>query len=62
MRETKLLQRRLEKGYTQQKVAEIARVAIRTYQSAEYGQRVPNVDTANRIAQALDTTVDRLFA
>lgn len=61
MQNTKVLERRLECGLTQQKVAELAKVAIRTYQLTEKGLTFPKTDTAIRIANALGTTTEDLF-
>lgn len=53
--------KREEKGLTQVVVAEKARISIRGYQRIEAGERLPNVITAQRIASALNLTVEELF-
>ena len=58
---TKLRKRREAQGLTQVDVAERAKVAERSYQRYESGERKPNVDVAHRIAKALDTRVEALF-
>lgn len=59
--DTKLKVIRKEKGLTQVEVAEKAKTPIRSYQNYEAGERVPNVHTAQLIAQALHTTVEEIF-
>ena len=52
---------RLEKGLTQEELAtrvSIGRVNINRY---ETGKRTPSIDTARKIAAALDCTIDELF-
>lgn len=58
---TILKQIREEKGFTQVEVADKARIAIRTYQNYEAGERVPNVHTALSLAKALNSPVEELF-
>lgn len=58
---TKLKEIRKESGLTQIAVANKVQIAIRAYQNYEAGERVPNVYTAQLIAQALDTTVEKIF-
>lgn len=48
-------------GKTQKEVAELAGIAERQYQDYEYNKREPGVRTAIRIAQALNSTVEKLF-
>lgn len=52
---------RIARGWTQAQLAEIVGVHIHTIQRLETGTRYPSRDTAERIAEALDATVDRLF-
>lgn len=59
--ESKIKQIRQEKGLTQVEVAEKANIKQRSYQRYEAEERVPNVYTAQLIAQALQTTVEELF-
>lgn len=61
MKTTILKQKRKEKGLTQSEIAEKAKISILAYQRYEYGERVPNAYTAQLIAQALQTTVEKLF-
>ena len=53
--------RREELSLTQKQVSDMAKVNIRLYQYYEADQREPNVRTAMRIAEALKTTVEKLF-
>jgi DNA-binding XRE family transcriptional regulator len=53
---------RKAKNMTQPKLAEKAKISTYTaLQKYEKGVNIPLVDTAIRIAQALDTTVEELF-
>jgi len=52
---------RKNKGLLQIQVAKKANILIRSYQRYETGERVPNVYTAQLLAQALQTTVEELF-
>jgi transcriptional regulator with XRE-family HTH domain len=61
MKTTILKQIRTQQGLTQVEVAKKANIAIRSYQNYEIGERVPNAYTAQLIAQALQTTVEKLF-
>ena len=56
-----LIQLRAEKGLSQEAVAQAVHIKTRTYQNYEYGERTPDVYTAQLIAQALHTTVEELF-
>lgn len=59
--ETKLKKIREIKGLTQIEIAKKSNITKRSYQRYEYGERVPDVYTAQLIAQALHTTVEELF-
>ena len=48
-------------GLTQWQVAEKASVSVMTYQRYEYGKRQPRVQTAIRIAKALNRPIETLF-
>ena len=48
-------------GLTQKQVALKSRLSVRGYQRIEAGERRPMVQTAQRIAEALNTTVEELF-
>lgn len=52
---------RVQQGYTQKQVAHLACISERAYQSYELGIRKPSVDVAQRIAKALNSTVEELF-
>lgn len=56
-----LKKRREELSLTQKQVSDMAKVGIRLYQYYEIDQREPSVRTAMRIAEALKTTVEKLF-
>lgn len=45
----------------QVQVAEKAKITERSYQRYEAGERLPNVHTAQLIAQVLHTTVEDIF-
>ncbi len=53
--------KRKEFGFTQSKLADKAKISVLSYQRYESGERLPNVCTAQLIAQALNTTVEELF-
>lgn len=57
-----LRDRRLACGFTQAELAARARVSRQLVAAAESGQNVPAVDAALRLARALSTTVEDLFA
>ena len=61
MKNVKLQAAREASGKTQAQVAREIGVAVRLYQSYEYGACEPNVRTAIRIADALGTTVEEIF-
>ena len=56
-----LKKRREELALTQKQVADMAKVGLRLYQYYEADQREPTVRSAKRIAEALKTTVEKLF-
>jgi transcriptional regulator with XRE-family HTH domain len=58
---TRLRVNRIARGWTQSQLAEIVGVHRHTIQHLENGHRVPSRENAERIAEALDTTVDWLF-
>ena len=59
--ENSIKKRREELKLTQRQVAERATLREAQYQKYEYGETLPNVLTAIRIAEALDTTVESLY-
>ncbi len=46
---------------TQPQLAKKVGILYQALQVYEYGKQIPSVDTAIRIARALDTTVEELF-
>lgn len=48
-------------GKTQAQVAKEASISEAQYQNIEYGKSEPGVQTAIRIARALNSTVEELF-
>lgn len=56
-----LKKRREELHLTQKQVADMAKVGLRLYQYYEAAQKEPTVRPAIRIADALKTTVEKLF-
>ena len=46
---------------TQAEVAKMANISLITYKRYEYGDRRPDIDTALRIANILQTTVEQLW-
>lgn len=61
MKITNLKKQREKKGLTQVQVARKAQISESAYQNYETGKRLPNVHTALLIAQALNSTVEKLF-
>ncbi len=56
-----LKKRREELSLTQKQVSDMAKVNIRLYQYYEADRKEPSVRTAMKIAEALKTTVEKLF-
>ena len=52
---------RIEKKYTQEKLAETVGVALRTYQCYEQGVRTPSFELLVKLADALDVSTDYLL-
>ena len=52
---------RKAKKIPQKKIAEHLGVALRTYQSYEYGEREPNIMGLKMIADYFDVTLDELL-
>lgn len=52
---------RIERGYTQQKMADLLDVALRTYQNYEEGSRRPSFDNLIEIGDCLNTSIDYLM-
>ncbi len=61
MKPTILKQIRKQQGLKQLEVAKKVNISLMSYQRYEYGERTPDVYTAQLIAQALHTTVEELF-
>ena len=61
MKINKLKETRKKAKLKQIEVAKATNISIRAYQRYEYGERVPDVYTAQLIAQALHTPVEELF-
>jgi len=57
-----LRQARLAAGLSQQALAELVRVSRQAYAAAERGTAVPSTEIALRLARALGTSVEQLFA
>ena len=58
----KLKELRKNKGVSQEEVANALGVSFRAYQNYEYGQREPNIEMLNKIADYFGTSVDYLSA
>lgn len=48
-------------GLTQAQLAELCDMSERGYQKVEYGEVIPNLETAGRIANALEISLDALM-
>ena len=58
---TQLQAARLKSGKTQAQAAEMLKISEVAYQRYEYGSGAKTIQTAIRIAQALNTTVENLW-
>ena len=61
MKPTILKQIRKQQGLKQLEIAKEVNISLMSYQRYEYGERTPDVYTAQLIAQALHTKVEELF-
>lgn len=61
MKQNKLKERREALHLTQKEVADRVGIAVQVYQRYEYGERLPQVDLAIKIAQTLNSTVEKIF-
>ena len=61
MKINKLKETRKKAKLKQIEVAKATNISIRAYQNYEYGERVPDVYTAQLIAQVLHEPVEKLF-
>lgn len=61
MRNNRLMKQRHERGMTQAEVAEKVGITARNYQSYEYNESRPNVETALKIAEVLGCRVEDIF-
>lgn len=52
---------RMKRGFTQQRLADILDIALRSYQCYETGSRTPNYDLLILIADTLDVSLDYLL-
>ena len=57
----RIKQIRVEKNFTQEKLAKSAEIALRSLQYYESGKRKPPIDTIYKLAKALDVEVTDLF-
>ena len=58
---TRLKELRLEKGYTQQQLAELLNIRQQSYIRYEYGTGEPSLDTLVKIAAILGVSCDYLL-
>ncbi len=61
MKPTLLKQIRTQQGLKQLEIANKVNISLMSYQRYEYGERVPDVYTAQLIAQVLHEPVEKLF-
>jgi len=57
----RLRERRKQQGKTQQEIADLAGISLKSYQRIEKGEQDPAVSVAKLIAKALKSTVEKLF-
>lgn len=60
MRE-RLRMAREQQGKTQQQIADLANISLKSYQRIEKGEQDPSVTVAILIAKAVKSTVEKLF-
>ena len=57
----RLREMRLKRGYTQQRLADVLDIALRSYQCYETGTRTPNYALLIQIADTLEVSLDYLL-
>ncbi len=57
----RLREMRMKRGFTQQRLADILNIALRSYQCYETGTRTPCYDLLILIADTLDVSIDYLL-
>lgn len=57
----RLREMRMKHGFTQQKMADLLDVALRSYQKYEQGERSPSYDLLVKIGDTLDVSLDYLL-
>ena len=57
----RLREMRIKRGYTQQRLADILNIALRSYQCYETGTRTPNYNLLILIADTLNVSLDYLL-
>ena len=57
----RLKETRLKRDFTQEQLAELIGVSIKTYQKYETGVTIPRIATIRKIVIALETTSDELL-
>lgn len=57
----KLKELRKTKGVSQEQVASALGITFRAYQNYEYGQREPNIEMLNKMADYFGTSIDYLL-
>ena len=58
----KIKQMRIAKGYTQEKLSEMADISQKALSSIEIGENFVTADTLDKLILALETTTEELFA
>lgn len=58
----KIKKLRLEKGYTQDKLSELANISQKALSSIEIGENFVTAETLDKLLEALDITSEDLFA
>ena len=53
---------RKQRGYSQMKLANLVGISNRTISMYETGNSSPDIETANRLANALETSLSAIFA
>ena len=57
----RLREMRMKRGLTQQYIAELCNIALRTYQCYEQGTRTPSYELLTKLADIMDISTDYLL-
>lgn len=61
MENMKLKIKRIEKGYSQEKLAHLADITVGTYRNIEKNKNEPSIEKAKKIAEILKVSIEDIF-